>query len=254
MKNVYDAERCKELVRRAIGDRTQKEFADIAGLSQYHLSSLLSDKVSGVPRKSTLQKVADASQGRVSLALLLDACGYEQASSVPVVSDGMSPEETNLAMARKLCETLQSMAGHANKYRSVADMLETAALTVGLDRMGVSVFTPTPEYKGTGRRGAERYAHADILWIRAGYDAIFSVEVFFCNTEGGGCIISDCAFDLETLLKQSHPTAQKFLSNAIDKGDVCYADYPIVFTCRKHVVSKAEKELMKAIFGEDYQA
>ena len=64
---MIDQERFHNLLVEAIHGRTQKEFAELAGMSRYTLNRYLTDGISNAPRLSTLQGIADASEGRVSL-------------------------------------------------------------------------------------------------------------------------------------------------------------------------------------------
>lgn len=75
-KTMYNADALTELIKKAIGKRTNKAFAAEIDLSATHLSRILRNYFDYPPRKSTLEKIALHSEGRVSLEDLLFVCGY----------------------------------------------------------------------------------------------------------------------------------------------------------------------------------
>ncbi len=262
MENKYNIEKFRELLKKAIGDRTQKEFAVLASLSYSNLNRMLKLDTNGVPSRTSLIKISQASQGRVTLQQLYYACGYDvknaetELADAEAVHDGAVPDKNIPEGAQKcasraveLKDALLKICGYAQKYDSVSSILETALLMVGKPNVRASFYKPG-EYTGTGRRGAEHYAHAKYKWYEAGFDAVLSFVVFYSVTEKGGCIFSDCAFDLSSLLELNNPDAGRYLFKISALGDVSYADYPIVCNIEKHVPGEAEKRLLAAIFGD----
>lgn len=250
MRTAAYTDECRELIKKAMGSRKQNEFAEIAGLSLFNLNRLLNQENPGVPRKSTLVKIAEASEGRVTEAQILHSCGYD----VIMPSDTqpeLTPQEANLQIASSIKQGLEDMSGKANKFGSVQDVLETATLLRGNGKVYKYVIRDEKEYKGPGKRGAEKFVLATIVWRHQGYDARMGIAVYFCRTEGGGVIISECDFDLDSLLSVEHPDAGEMLFSIAEQGDAKYTDFPTVFICKKHVPGEAEKKLLKAIFGEE---
>ena len=82
---TYDIDKFRKLLKKAIGDRKQKEFAEIAGLSYFNLNRMLKNDSNGVPKRSSLEKIAEASEGRVTVSQLLYVCGYKL-NDIPVSS------------------------------------------------------------------------------------------------------------------------------------------------------------------------
>lgn len=77
MDNQFDKSALSLLIKRALGNRTQKSFAQDIQLSKEHLSRLITRKRDTPPNVDTLSKIALNSQNRVSLQELLLACGYD---------------------------------------------------------------------------------------------------------------------------------------------------------------------------------
>ena len=73
---MYDVERFKNLLKTAIGSRTNVAFAQEANISTEHLSRILNNPQKHRPTRSTLNKIAGASLGTVSLNTLEEVCGY----------------------------------------------------------------------------------------------------------------------------------------------------------------------------------
>lgn len=65
------------LIKRALGNRSQKSFAEDIQLSQEHLSRLIKQKRDTPPTIDTLGKIAANSQNTVSIEELLSVCGYD---------------------------------------------------------------------------------------------------------------------------------------------------------------------------------
>ena len=250
----FNAERYQELLRKAIGSRSQKDFATIAGLSPFNLNRMLNDDLSNVsiPRKSTLRKIAEASEGRVTEAQMLDACGYV-VQVVPVIakSDDKTPEEKNFEIASRFKAGLERVAGSAMKYGSLQDFCDTVVLTDGVKLMGTKICSEEA-FKGSGHLNAEYMAHCFTVWRYEGYDSCLYFTLFFCKTENGGVIVSDAVFDLDSLSELNHDRIGNFLFSVAEKGDVNYGDFPMVFSTKPHVNTDVELRLLKAIFGDDF--
>lgn len=90
MDSHFDKESLSLLIKRALGNRTQKSFAEDIQLSKEHLSRLITQKRDTPPTIDTLTKIAANSQNTVSLAELLTVCGYDPDTiAVPAVTKRM---------------------------------------------------------------------------------------------------------------------------------------------------------------------
>lgn len=255
----FDRTKYKKLIQKAIGNMTQKDFAEFAGISKYNLNNMLNDDDCPVPRKSTLNKIADASRGAVTFTQLLYACGYE-IQERPELIENYDYEDMNVEIAEKYKNALIRISNTPLKYDSISNFLETVSLTDGLGNMRFHVLeNDTDEsIKFVGHRNAEKFIHCYVNWTYGGrypskdvFDGFLYFTVFYCKTEGGGYIISDLAFDLNTLMELRHPKADLFTMLMAQKSDINYTDFPMVFYLRKHVPGEAERRLLKAIFGDD---
>lgn len=90
MNNQFDKSAFSILLKRALGNRTQKSFAEDIQMSKEHLSRLVTQKRETPPTIDTLTKIALNSQNRVSLRELLSVCGYDPSTvSVPTTINHM---------------------------------------------------------------------------------------------------------------------------------------------------------------------
>lgn len=246
-------ERYQLLLKKAMGSFSQKEFAERAGISLFNLNRMLrvdedADASHPVPRKSTLQKIAEASQGRVSENQLYAACGYEIVK--PVIDANLVPQEYNLRLMQSVKDGISKMSQSSVRYDSLASFLDAVKSAYGINDMYYRMLTDE-NFDGIGHNNAERVANCFFLWCNKGYRSIFSFSIFYCKTRRGGCIINDAVFDLGSLLELKHREANMFMFELAEKDDLNYADVPYVFTCRPYNAGEAEKRLLKAIFGED---
>ena len=74
--SAFDPEMFSELLKKAVGSRSAKEFSKDAGISRYQVSRRLNAALSAPPRKSTLFAISGAAQNNVTYEQLLICCGY----------------------------------------------------------------------------------------------------------------------------------------------------------------------------------
>ncbi|MBP5490114.1 MAG: helix-turn-helix transcriptional regulator [Lachnospiraceae bacterium] len=84
----FDAGKFTELVKKAIGDRTQKQFSEDTGLSIYYINRLINGKIDNAPRPNTISIIAAVAQNGVTSTELLKAAGYGK-------DDGIAYEATD---------------------------------------------------------------------------------------------------------------------------------------------------------------
>lgn len=67
----FNAIEFARVLRDAQGNRTQKDFAADAGISTVHLSNMLRAKITALPNKTTLQRIADVAENNITMDDLL---------------------------------------------------------------------------------------------------------------------------------------------------------------------------------------
>ena len=253
---IRDTKKYVELLMAAIDGRMQKDFAERAGISQSHLNRMLKSKEgSKAPYKKTLEKIADASDGRVTKEQLFAACGYTADGN----DEKDNKEDACYGIGAKALEktsdkyisALHDLAGKSYKYNSLNVFMEAAAVDViQAPRKAFRVHTDN-EYDGMGRNGAERIAHCSAMLRNLSHISVTAFTLFYCRTEKGGIIITDCVSEMKELVRMAHPVAMSYLFKISEKGSVVYSNIQKVFDCEKRKDMAKETKLLIAIFGED---
>lgn len=256
--NHIDNERFLSLLHNAIGTKSQTAFAQDTGISKFTLNRYLSNGLTAVPRISTLEKIADASDGKVSLSELLYAVGLyseaEKAASegeskntaleqTPVISE---EEKQCRKEASELAENMKQYVSKAIKDTDIAALLDTFDMLYGKgftlsigeeyaytkqrlcgNRLGSEFYTPVI---ATWSKSKET-ERGDKIWVR--YAAVFAL--FYCKTIGSECvapgvILRDCAFDVQTLASLDFPEIDFVMDQISDENENAnLADYPLCF-------------------------
>ena len=76
MKKPFNQLQFSILLKKAIGSRKQKDFAETIGITPAHLSRILNHKFETPPSAETLSKIAAHAENHVTFRDLLEACGY----------------------------------------------------------------------------------------------------------------------------------------------------------------------------------
>lgn len=86
--NSFNKEKLANLILTAIGnDRSLNQYALHCDISSAHISRLSRGLLNTPPTPQILQKMADASQGRVTYSELMEACGYIVSSNEISIDD-----------------------------------------------------------------------------------------------------------------------------------------------------------------------
>lgn len=117
MNSQFDKSAFSILLKRALGNRTQKSFAEDIQISKEHLSRLVTQKRETPPTIDTLTKIALNSQNRVSLQELLSVCGYDPNTiSVPTAINHMM-EAVKLALSHIPYEFSEHLCDNTSFYQ-----------------------------------------------------------------------------------------------------------------------------------------
>ena len=226
----------RELLNIAIGkDRQKSTFAKEADIAPAHLSRMLNLKKIPQPAVSTLEKIANASRGRVSLPRLLISCGYTENrigvhqpinNGFPTVSDAILEEVQNIILEYK--KGVQEFCRKATRYDTLDDILDTIEMLYGLAPFQYTIEKPTV-FNRKGHYNAENKTNVVVSWTSDQYRCEFGFILFFCETKQGGYIFSDAAFDLQSLINNEHPTGGKKLTSLAAQENVVISDYQTVY-------------------------
>lgn len=248
-------ERLIQLIKRAIGDRTQQTFATVAGISQYNLSRIMHGNTKGNIQKSTLKRIADASEGRVSESELQMACGYIKIDN-ETLDDTTAPLKAKL-IAELLADKATAYIGHM-VYPDIKHFVLQVLAEVGISESFLTSIQilDDRECSTVHPNNAEREAIIRISTIKCGYDMKFPCIIYYVQTTKGNVVPLSYDSSLTGLLRMSgldmlHPDAQQVLIQLSTTGDVILTDHPYVYSCTPHIATSDEEKLGLAIFGND---
>ena len=109
----------RTLLRRGIGTKTQKAFAEEIDISKEHLNRLLNNREISRPSIGLLKKMA-AHMQTITERMLLESCGYE----IEPIEERAKRCEKQIAQG---LQTLISM-DHSRPWKSIEDALQTIEL------------------------------------------------------------------------------------------------------------------------------
>ena len=256
----------RRLLRVAIGEnRTQREFAENAGISEYYISKMLNNEKIHKPSNATLRAIAEASKGRVTIEQLEISCSDEVAKDVQEDKDedlSGNPslrvlrliQNTNGEHAEKLIYGISQFAGHATTYNNLHDFLDITTMLYSSVNVQFSL-EESSDYVGGGHKGAERYVNVTATWSDTDTRSELGFVLYYCETKMGKIIVSDAAFDLKSLMDANHPLSGKALLALSEQKDADISNEKMVYNCyvtNKELLENHEavKRLLKAIFNE----
>ena len=135
---MFDYQRLRDVIREAIGDETQKEFAAKCGMSVPHLNRLMNEESPSRPYKSTLKKIAYYTSA--SYEDLLVMCGYE--TSPADARKKQRPEERAEMNARDMANGFKAMTQSVRPYDSIRDFLEEYIMLYSTENVSTRYSAP----------------------------------------------------------------------------------------------------------------
>lgn len=233
------------LVRTAVDGMKQKGFADKAGISVSYFNRLAQGTFPGEIKESTLRRIAAASDGRVSSAQLLEACGLTEKLNMS--------EYNGIAMG----EVAESISGHLSEglekameddYLNVDDFIMAGMIYAGLDAEN-RYKNRILSYPSVKAGDDEYHVNAAVTTNLAGTDFSSAFSVIYVRKDNGTISPVSVRTDLDTLMEEKHPMAVSMMFGLANMGDVNYADYPYVYSFKKREIKSAEERLLETIFG-----
>ena len=202
----------RELLRRGIGTRTQKAFAEEAGISKEHLNRLLNNKEISRPSAAILKNMA-SHMNTITERMLLEACGYE----IEPIADRVKRCE---AAIKEGLGNLVS-ADYLQPWKSVADALQTMDILY-MEENGKFEFQEEELCSEDGHRWAEKEMRYEYHWGDGENLCTTMGTIYYSRTENGNLIFLDFGEPRTTIRSKKE----------VEK-------------------TRMEERLLKAIFGDD---
>lgn len=196
---MEDKEQFQELLKKAIGDRTQNEFSALTGIAISQLSRLVRGKNAYLPKPETLEKIAKASDKRVSFEDLMTACGHEM-EEYEERKKNTPDHETARSEIREYKREFDELSG--NKFDSFDDLFDflsmmhmgpNSQISAGKEKKCKKVLDPD----------AENYTILTIKTTLVEHEASLFLIITYSHTVGGAIILSKCFTDGKTFLEKT---------------------------------------------------
>lgn len=178
----------RKLLREGIGSRTQKEFAEAAGITKEHVNRMLNAETINRPTLTTLKSIAEQ-MSKVTLSELMAACGYE----IIPMKDRILKQESLLAAG------FEDPSVKGIPWKSLDDMLYT------LDSLFLeepTKFNVLKTGESTAREPGEEYAVVEAHWGDSEFQFTTVMLLYYCTTAKGNTILLGYSLDPE-ILKQN---------------------------------------------------
>lgn len=173
----------RELLRKGIGTRSQKEFATEAGISTVHLNRMLNNETINRPSRETLERLS-YSMRNITLNELLTSCGY----------DSVSIEEITLKVEKEIASGISDVKGTLQP--SISDFLDMVN-TLYVSVRGSIVKIGGEEEQHKSCQEAELKIPVTLKWQFENIYAETKFDVFYARTTRGKVIILNSSISNE---------------------------------------------------------
>lgn len=218
----------QELLRKGIGTRTQKEFAEETGIAKESINRMLNNELIPQPSLTTLRKIANH-VSIVSYNDFLVSCGYDKVS----VEEDIKETEISFMEAVNALKT--------GIYKSVADFLESIDM-VFMDKGKFSKITKRKEVEDISSV-ADYSVQSSYSWSSDDNMCILEFTVYYAETQKGKIVVTGVSF--------VDPKESFFVTT----GKATAIDHAIVIKKPKqsaYVSGAKPKDIVSRLFLEDY--
>ncbi|MDY6242286.1 MAG: helix-turn-helix transcriptional regulator [Lachnospiraceae bacterium] len=200
----FNQKKFRELLKKGIGLRTQKEFAVQAGMSPATINRMLNEDVIARPKIKTLETLA-SHMHNVSYSELMDACGYE----TPGIEEVVRSLESDIS-------DFFAFSDGISFFPSMEEMLER--LRSFIQRDGVQIVRANGK-ENTGddipedvkEKGAEEKTTVSIEWRYNNCECNTEFHVYYILTKGDKVIIVDN--DIDKLFEAPAGTKETYIQH-----------------------------------------
>ena len=225
-------QRFLNLLQTAIGpERTQAVFATQAKITPEHLNRMLRHPEKYKPSLTTLKRIADASEGRIEFAQLIDACDYPSNAVQNSNSIGYQSPAEKIIYSFK--EGMLDLSGKATRHNNLDDIIWIIKSLYGISIPLHCKVENQKDFHGNGHAGAEQTANLTITFTIDNIEYSLGFVAFYCETTQGGLIISDVAFDLLTLNEFNHRIGDEKLMEIATQPGADRSKYQTVFVTHR---------------------
>ena len=211
---MEDKQRFIDLMKEAVDGLSQVEFATRCGIDAGQLSRLMRGRYTYTPKPETLERIAEASDGRVSFVAFMNACGHDMAGYEEKKQEKKKNQPdcfTARDNVREIKESFERLYG-----KRVRTLDELISLVYPLKRCKVTL-SEERACEESIDNNAEDYVFLTAKEALTEKDAQYIMLLTYNHTAGGAIILSQCLTDGEHLLLTEH--LEEVLQTGLDALD-----------------------------------
>ena len=248
----------KRLLIKAIGNCSQREFAQRCEMSFEHLNRCLKNDVISRPSKKTLMKICNASDGRVSAKELYTACGYDindMYRELRLSRSKMTVYERMNVVSNDLVAYTKELISETRIYNNWEEFIWAFLSMYKVENLTFVGGAEAKEANIAEKKG-EMYKSFTVKWSMTKddytkYNVMHEIAIFFVITSGGKILITDIA--VEPYILDKLGLVPDFFVNEFLKEYETLHDVPFFATCceSKYKDKSPERILLDKIFGDE---
>lgn len=239
----------KEAVWQAIGTRSQKEFADAAGISPAHLSRFLSADIIGQPSRKMLSRMVKA-MPNVTIGQLYAMCGYNDEAIALGVASPVSEHDNRVLLSIATREDLNfedlqnaftALTVNARLFPSLAAIFDEINVLYAAEDLNFRILFDFENPSGV----SDRTALVEFVWTAGEMRSSCFLLLDYAVTVSGKVLPVAIRFSGKELAPYKDKLPVEMLSG-FKRFGVYINDLPHVFFTRR---ISAEERLLDVIFG-----
>ncbi len=243
----------RDLLKKAIGDNTNSEFAEKVGITRGYLQHLLCGRSSN-PSADVITRIVKHSEGRVKIEEMIDACGLDvkafspsQKRSVLSFSEWCKGNAEDVLEFYKDINSKRLFVFNLNEFKSDFQLLYSASIC--------NVLVRKPE-NYEGEEVADVVIPVIFKWSNGTYEKIQEMQtlLFAVQNKKGQLIVTKatCAPADMAMASPRLKAELTDIDDTIDDGSSLF-DAPYIYSTRNFQVEEnpVAQKLLKAIFGSE---
>lgn len=243
----------RSLLKEAMGNKSQKEFAEMTGLSSEHLNRMLNQALIARPSEQTLQKIVQAVP-MLDARALYSSCGYEPRGRIMMDLAKMSLTDVMRMVATKLKMGFSLMVQEMRCWPSLDDVLREYRSRYGWELFNIQVSNDTWKQNMDEFHKGYYSVFCVAHWMKSnGLLTYHKGETFFMlyfmKLDNGMYFLTDVAIDGRTL--SLYGNLPEYLKEMVyeDGEDMTSFPYCCVTTEKQRPENSGLVKLQNAIFG-----
>lgn len=187
-ENKFNQKKFRELLKKGIGLRTQKEFAVQAGMSPATINRMLNEDVIARPKIKTLETLANHMHN-VTYSELMDACGYE----TPGIEEVVRGLESDISDFFAFSDGISFFPSMEEMFKRLHSFVQRDG--VQIVRVSGKEYTGDDIPEDVKGKGAEEGTTVSIEWRYNNCECCTEFQVYYILTKGNKAIIVDTDID-----------------------------------------------------------